>query len=88
MIEQRNCIRLYGKNGVRKLEAPGMKVADWEPFEHEGGGEITQAMVSGWSVYSRTSRSLWRTHPPTERVCVTLCEIYGREGKLGTECRA
>lgn len=33
------------ENGVQKLKAGGIKVVDWEPFEHERGGKITQALL-------------------------------------------
>jgi Asp-tRNA(Asn)/Glu-tRNA(Gln) amidotransferase A subunit family amidase len=31
--------------GVRKLKQAGVKVVDWEPFEHARGGKITQALL-------------------------------------------
>lgn len=31
--------------GVKKLKVAGIKVVDWEPFEHARGGKITQALL-------------------------------------------
>lgn len=38
-------LRRAFKFGVQKLVAAGIKVVDWEPYEHKRAGEVTQALL-------------------------------------------
>ncbi len=38
-------IRRALKYAVQKLKAGGIRVKDWEPYQHARGGEVTQALL-------------------------------------------